>query len=457
MTDTDQLPGSSSPPPSSSSGGGPSWPPPSDWWTPPGGWGQGPYAPQWPPPRRRLPTALGAVLLAAAVLVGVAVGHGFWPQQSASASGGGAASPFNGPFGGGFPPGQGGEGPVPVPNGSGPAPEGAGGPANVGAIAAKIDPALVFVNDTFGYQGVQGAGTGIVLSSDGLVLTNNHVIDGETQLSVTDVGNGKTYHASVVGYDDSRDVALLKLQGASGLKVATPASSAPTVGEPVVVVGNAGGAGGTPTASGGSVTALNRSISAGDALDGSSEQLSRLIQVNADIQSGDSGGALVNTAGQVLGMNTAATPQFSFQASNGQGFAIPIREALDIVRQIRSGHGTSTVHVGATAFIGLLISPQGPQTGSGGFGGGGGFNQGGGGTVNGAYVSGVVSGGPAQRAGIGSGDVITAFGGHPVTNASALTALLIPYHPGQQAPIQWTDSAGQTHQGTVTLASGPPA
>ncbi len=217
--------------------------------------------------------------------------------------------------------------------GSGSTSSGAGGPGDVSAIASKVDPGLVDVNTTLGYQQEEAAGTGIVLTSNGVVLTNNHVIDGATSISVTDVGSHKTYTASVVGYDRTKDIAVLQLNNASGLQTATIGNSSnASVGEQVVGIGNAGGTGGTPSAAGGTVTALNQSITASDEGDGTSEQLSGLIQTNADIQPGDSGGALVNTSGQVLGVDTAASDGYSFQyngqSTGDQGFAIPINTAL---------------------------------------------------------------------------------------------------------------------------------
>ena len=153
----------------------------------------------------------------------------------------------------------------------------------------------------------------MVLSSDGKVLTNNHVISGATSISVTDIGNGKTYSAKVVGYDRTHDVAVLQLQNASGLQT-TPLgdSSKVSVGDSVVGVGNAGGVGGTPSAAAGTVTALNQTITASDDGNGTSEQLSGLIQVNADIQPGDSGGSLVNSQGQVVGIDTAGSTATSY-------------------------------------------------------------------------------------------------------------------------------------------------
>ena len=248
------------------------------------------------------------------------------------------------------------------------------GPSDVNAIADKVDPGLVDINTTLGYQQEQAAGTGIVLSSNGVILTNNHVIDGATSISVTDVGNQKTYTASVVGYDRTKDIAVLQLHNASGLQTATLGNSSnASVGEQVVGIGNAGGTGGTPSAAGGTVTALNQSITASDEGDGTSEQLSGLIETNADIQPGDSGGALVDTSGQVLGVDTAASAGFSFQSNDqsqgNQGFAIPINTALSIARAIEAGAGSSTVHIGETAFLGVEISPSGTSSSSGNSGG----------------------------------------------------------------------------------------
>ena len=345
------------------------------------------------------------------------------------------------------------------------------GPSDVNAIASKVDPGLVDINTTLGYQQEEAAGTGIVLSSNGVILTNNHVIDGATSISVTDVGNQKTYTASVVGYDRTKDIAVLQLHNASGLQTATLGNSSnASVGEQVVGIGNAGGTGGTPSAAGGTVTALNQSITASDEGDGTSEQLSGLIETNADIQPGDSGGALVDTSGDVLGVDTAASAGFSFQSNDQsagtQGFAIPIDTALSIARAIEAGSGSSTVHIGETAFLGVEITPSGTSSsgnsGSSGSGGGfGGFFGGNTGntgpSVSGASVAGVVTNGPAQEAGLAQGDVITSLGGTTISSSNDLTNAMGEYHPGDKVTIGWTDSSGQTHTATVQLSSGPPA
>jgi S1-C subfamily serine protease len=306
------------------------------------------------------------------------------------------------------------------------------------ALEAKVDPALVDVVSTLGYEQAEAAGTGIVLTSSGEVLTNNHVIDGATSIKVTDIGNGKTYTAIVVGYDASADVAVLQLKGASGLKTATIGDSAKVaVGQSVVALGNALGQGGTPAASTGAVTALNQSITASDESGGSSEQLTGLIQTDASLQPGDSGGPLVNLTGNVIGMDTAASSGFTFQGSSGQSYAIPINKAVALADQIEAGHSSSTVHIGATAFLGVGVSSAS------------GF------ATSGAAVTGVVSGSPAANAGIVAGDVITSVGGQTVDSPSALSAVMTAHHPGDKIVITWTDQNGQSHNATVTLATGP--
>jgi S1-C subfamily serine protease len=213
---------------------------------------------------------------------------------------------------------------------------------------------------------------------------------------------------------------------------------------------------------------LNQSITASDDGDGTSEQLSGLIETNADIQPGDSGGSLVNTSGDVLGLDTAASAGTSFQyngqsSSGTQGFAIPIDTALSIAKTIEAGSGSSTVHIGETAFLGVEINAESSSSGDGGGGGFGGFFGGNSGstgntgsTASGASVASTVTNGPAQEAGLAAGDVITSLGGTTISSANDLTNAISQYHPGDKVSIGWTDSSGQTHAATVQLSSGPP-
>ena len=376
-----------------------------------------------------------------------------------------------------------------------------------------MSPGLVDINTTLGYSNEKAAGTGMVLTSTGEILTNNHVIDGATSISVTDIGNGKTYKASVVGYDASKDVAVLQLQGASNLQTVTLGdSSSVGVGDKVVAIGNAEGKGGTPSVVSGTVTALNQSITASDEGSGNSEQLSGLIQSNAPIQPGDSGGSLVNSYGQVIGMDTAAssasaspTAQGTFPGWDGQGgsgesgqsgqsgesgsgstgsgtgttatqaFSIPISEAESVAQQIVAGSASSTVHIGSTAFLGVQVSAADSSSSTGGnsgFGGDGGFGSDGGfggdgsgsfggdgtgTTTSGATVIGTVSGSPAATAGLAAGDVITSVAGQTVTDPSQISSILSSDHPGDKVSVTWTDAEGQSHTASITLATGPAA
>jgi S1-C subfamily serine protease len=329
-------------------------------------------------------------------------------------------------------------------------------------IASRVDPGLVDVVSTDGDQGATSAGTGIVLTSTGEVLTNNHVIEGATSIKVTDIGNGQTYTATVVGYDVTQDVAVLQLQNASGLTVASLGNSSTVqTGANVVALGNAGGTGGTPSVATGTVTALNQSITASDELSGISEQLTGLIETNADIQPGDSGGSLVNSHGQVIGMDTAAGSSYQFQTQSGQtaeqAYSIPINEAVSIAQQIEAGHGSSTIHIGATAFLGLELGSS--STGSGdGFGGFGGQGASGGQTgTTGVALAGTLSGSPAANAGLTDGDTVTALAGQSVSSASDIQQILVKYHPGDSISITWVGQSGQSQTSNLTLTTGPAA
>ena len=307
-----------------------------------------------------------------------------------------------------------------------------------------------------------------MLTSNGEILTNNHVIRGATSIKVTDVGNGKTYTATVVGYDASDDVAVIQLQNASGLTTASLGdSSSVQTGDTVTALGNAGGKGGTPSVASGRVTALDQSITASDEGSGVSENLTGLIQTNADIQPGDSGGALVNSHGQVIGMNTAASTGFQFQCQSGQGgqeqaYAIPIDSALTTAKQIEGGNGSSTIHIGATAFLGIettaAAARAAARAGSAGSAASAGDGTGAGqGSGTGVTIAGALSGSPAASAGLTEGDTITSVGGQSVSSASDIQQVLVKYHPGDKISVSWPDQSGQSHTATVTLTSGPAA
>ncbi|TAM68900.1 S1C family serine protease [Mycobacterium sp.] len=306
-------------------------------------------------------------------------------------------------------------------------------PLDPSAMVGQVGPQVVNIDTKFGYNNAVGAGTGIVIDPNGVVLTNNHVISGATDISAFAVGNGQTYAVDVVGYDRTQDIAVLQLRGAAGLPTAAIGGDA-RVGEPIVALGNAGGQGGTPSAVAGKVVALNQSVSATDTLTGAQENLGGLIQADAPIRPGDSGGPMVNNAGQVIGVDTAATD--SYKMSGGQGFAIPIGRAMGVAGQIRSGAGSNTVHIGPTAFLGLGVMDN---------------------NGNGARVQRVVDAGPAGAAGIAAGDVITGIDNVAITGATSMTEALVPHHPGDTIALHYRAGDGAERTMNITLAEGPPA
>jgi S1-C subfamily serine protease len=286
---------------------------------------------------------------------------------------------------------------------------------------------IVEIDTVLQYQNGRAAGTGMVLTSDGEILTNNHVVDGATRISVTISSTGATYAATVVGTDPTDDVAVLQLTDASGLRTAKLSASAATIGETVTGVGNAGGTG-TLTAATGTVTALDQSITATDEGGSDPEQLSGLIETDAAIQAGDSGGPLYGDDGRIIGMDTAAS-------SNGpaDGYAIPIAAAEAVAAQIESGVDNATIHQGYPAFLGVSM-----QDGA-----------------SGATVAGVLSGGAAEGAGLTAGDVITSIDGTAVGSAADLSSTLSGYNPGDRVSVSWTTAQGTTDSATVTLGTGP--
>jgi S1-C subfamily serine protease len=317
------------------------------------------------------------------------------------------------------------------------------------AARAAIKPAgnsvvgIVDIDTSLGYQQGAAAGTGIVLTSTGEILTNNHVIRGATTVKVTDVDNGRTYSAKVVGYDVAADVAVVQLENASNLQTAPLATEATRVGDSVTAFGNAGGLGGTPSSAAGKIIGLNRSITASDE-SGTSEKLTGLLETDAALQPGDSGGPTVSAAGTVIGMDTAASSSFrlEYQSSTPRGYAIPIRKATALAAQIVAGHATQTIHIGATAFMGVSVQPQRAGFGD---------VQG-----SGLTIAGVVPGSPVEKAGLQAGDTVTTFDGKLVDTQSKLTALVVTKTPGEPVRIRWVDELGAAHTATIRLASGPP-
>jgi S1-C subfamily serine protease len=290
---------------------------------------------------------------------------------------------------------------------------------------------VVDIDTVLNFGTGKAAGTGIVLTAAGEILTNNHVVAGSTSITVTVVSTGAKYTATVVGTDPTDDIAVLQLRNASGLATAKLGNSAGVrVADAVTAVGNAGGIGGTPSAAAGTVTALNQSITATDENGGNAEKLTGLIQTDADVEAGDSGGPLFDADNTVVGMDTAASVSRTRATA---GYAIPIATAVRIANAIETRVETSTIHIGYPAFLGVELSAN----------------------STGATIAGVVDNSAAARAGLAAGDTVTALNGTRIASASGLSAAIAALDPGQRATVTWVDTSGSTHTATVTLTAGP--
>ncbi|HTZ07792.1 MAG TPA: trypsin-like peptidase domain-containing protein [Acidimicrobiales bacterium] len=335
-----------------------------------------------------------------------------------------------------------------------PGPALAGG-AQIPAIVKSVLPEVVSIdakgpatstNPFFGGTGTnEDQGTGMIVSTDGEVVTNNHVIDGATTITVTLYGKTTALPATLVGADPSNDVALLKITSPpAGLQAVTFGDSTKLeVGDAVIAIGNALGlSAGTPTVTSGIVSALGRTVQASDESGtGTGETLNNMIQTDAAINSGNSGGPLVDSAGQVVGMSTAVASSSSGNApAQNIGFAITSSTIRGLLATLRSG-GTSGV---AKPYLGVEVTDETPSE-----------QQAYGLTpATGALVVSVVTGSPAQAAGIQTGDVIVAFDGKAVTSAQGLTNLVQAASTGHQARITLYREA-QKLTVTATLALAP--
>jgi S1-C subfamily serine protease len=412
------------------------------------------------PRRRRLALAVTGAAAALALTVGSAAGPSAAAATHARTIADGTAQssiPFTGQptdpsqggtNGGGTMPGQG--------NGGAQSPDtGQGSDGSVQQDAtparAKESTGVVLIDTQLGYENAEAAGTGMVLSKDGLVLTNNHVIADSTKIAVTVATTGKTYEASLVGSDSSKDVAVLNLKDASNLQTATIDDDAVSVGDDITAVGNSEG-GGQLQAADGTVTDLGASITTPAQGTEDSETLGGMIQVQADIVSGDSGGALLDDEGEVVGMNTAA----STGSATVTGFAIPIESALSTAESIIDGDQTSTNTLGYPAFLGIGVGQSdesgqsGQQDQSGQQGHYGSASQ-----ADGAIVAGVYEDTPAAEVGLSDCDTITAIGSTRITDGTALSEAISEHKPGDTVSVTWTDTEGQSHTAEVTLAEGP--
>jgi S1-C subfamily serine protease len=363
--------------------------------------------------------AAGAVLAVGAATTGWMV-HGLGTKSPAVSSAGGNNGSNNGSAG-----------------------SGASGSGSTGTATDAQSTGIVYIDTVLGYQGAQAAGTGMVLSSNGEVLTNNHVVEGATEISVTVASTGKQYSAEVVGTSPTQDVAVIKLAGASGLKkAAIDKNDTVTIGDTVVGVGNAGGVSALNAATG-TVIALDQSITATDDSGANADPLSGLIESSAPIQAGDSGGPLYNSDGKIIGMDTAAQTDAGTNVTSA-AYSITVKAAVHVADQIESGADNATIHQGYPPFLGIEIANQA----------GGGFGNSGSG-IAGVLVAGVIANTPAAQAGIVDGDTITAAGSTAISSASDLSSALAAYNPGDKVKVTWTAADGSSQSATVTLIQGP--
>jgi S1-C subfamily serine protease len=315
------------------------------------------------------------------------------------------------------------------------------------AVAKAVSPAIVNIDTfarSFGSSQLSplGAGTGMILTSSGTILTNNHVVQGAERVDVSIQGQADPVAADVVGVDPTDDVALLQVHGESGLPTVTVGDpDALTVGQGVVALGNALGKGGSPQVTAGSVSGLHRMIIASDPGGQSSEHLHDVIATDARILPGDSGGALTDAGGRVVGMITAGGTRGD-RTTPRLAFAVPIDNAISVVHQMRAGHETGSILLGDRGFLGVAVHPLDPQTAAEL------------GVAQGALVVGVEPDGPAARIGMDHPAVITNVDGHAISSLDDLGTFLHAHVPGEHVSVSWTDRSG-THQAIATLTTGP--
>jgi S1-C subfamily serine protease len=287
---------------------------------------------------------------------------------------------------------------------------------------------VVLVETNLAYEGASAAGTGIVLTSSGEVMTNNHVIRGATTINVVMPATHVTYPAHVIGYDISDDIALIKVDGAPKLATATRGNSMKLkIGQPTRAVGNANG-GGRLVITKGTVTALQQSIVVSNE-EGGTARLSGLIKTSALLVPGDSGGPLIDSLGHVIGVDAAGSTN---QA--GEGYAIPINRAYSLVKQMEAGTASSLVHIGKTAFLGITVSD-----------------------ASGSVVVGqILPGTAAEAAGLAANEVVTSLDGKNVATLDDIRTILFSHHPGDAIAVGYLDLNGQAATATLTLGDGPP-
>lgn len=327
---------------------------------------------------------------------------------------------------------------------------------NLDRLARLADSGVVTISAVDAYGHYRLSATGIVIDREGEVLTNNHAIEGATSITVRVGGAGPEYPATVVGAAPSRDIAVLHFAGARGLQPLTVAGAERLrTGSPVAVVGNLGR--GAPSVRAGEVVGLAQRLVATDPVTEAPEDLPGMIEMDVPVQPGDSGGPVLDPAGQVVGMTTAGEEIADGLVPADAAYAIPIAAALEVAAQIEEGRDGPGLVLGAPAFLGVeaetytplvaagpppvlaLLSDQRSRPASG------------------ALVLRVLRGSPAALAGMRAGDVIVRLSAHPVISLGSLRTALEGLRPGSRAEVCWVDPAGATIAASVDLGAGPAA
>jgi putative serine protease PepD len=381
-----------------------------------------PYQPPVPPPayvprQRRRPGAFAASVIAASLVVGAGAGvagAAAWQEWSPNGADSSTSSPNVSSV---------------IDRGDSPAPAG-----SVEQVAQDVLPSVVKIN-VAGPQGA-GSGSGIILSSDGEILTNNHVVeaageDGSISVSFSD---GSTAEATIKGTDPLTDTALIKAEGVSDLTPATIGKSGNLdVGQEVVAIGSPFGLESTVTS--GIVSALNRPVNVGSDAEGNSTTYPA-IQTDAAINPGNSGGPLVDMNGDVVGINSSIRTSSSTGAeeggSIGLGFAIPIDEVMPIVEQMQNGETPTHARMGIS--VSDVNAEQGQPAGQG------------------AVIQEVTEGSTAESAGLEPGDVITKVDDTVITSADSVVATVRSYRPGDEVTVTYVRD-GDTHTAKLELDS----
>jgi S1-C subfamily serine protease len=285
---------------------------------------------------------------------------------------------------------------------------------------------LVRIVSTMKYDEAEAAGTGLVLTSGGEVVTNHHVVADATSIKATVMSTGQTYTAKVVGTDPTSDVAVLQLVDASGLDTVTADQDSVATGDQVTAVGDGNGTTDYLSAAAGQVIAQDQSITTQSEATAAGESLTGLIEISSDVVGGYSGGATYDAEGEVLGMTTAA----SSGTSDIVGYAIPIATVLRIADDLESGVTNSAYSYGYPAFLGIGLG-------------------------SGTTVGQVYDGTGAAEAGLVAGDTITSIDGTATATTAKLRAVVAAHQPGDKVNVTWTDQGGTRHTGTLTLGQGP--